>query len=819
MMRARTSAPLGALLLLVAAFAASCSSTDSTTPNRPGPSDGGRSQGGSSQGGGAQGGSSQGGAGGHATTQGGSSQGGAGGHATTSQGGGGSSAGGSGTGGAGGGGALLCPVTFKFTPPAGGSNVRVAGEWQGFDLASATTLAGPDANGEYAGTAMLPPGLQAYKVVYDAGGQPSWVLDPKQGRRKYVNAIENSAVKVADCRLPTFTVGASTPARPGPGKGTYTASLAYVDGVEKSGPAAAGFSFSLVHDGVETPLGAGQAKVDANTGAVSVSLSGLADGKYHVVARGKTQSGRTGDPLRLVFWIEPEAFSWKDALIYMAVTDRFKNGDAVNDPPATPNADPRGDWKGGDWEGVRQAIADGTLDALGVRAIWLTPFGTNPDKAFIAADGVHLVTGYHGYWPIKGREAEPRLGGQKALAALVAEAHKHGIRVLQDFVLNHVHQEHEYVAAHPDWFRQGCVCGTNNCDWTSHALDCMFASYLPDINHTVPEATAQFVSDAVWWLDNLDLDGLRVDAVKHVEEAATRNLAAEVRETFEPGGTRYFLMGETAMGWNDCGDPCNDENYGTISKYIGPLGLDGQFDFVLYHGVSYRTFAYQDKGFLHADYWLQHGLSKWPAGAIMTPYIGSHDTARFTTLADYRGQDAAHDRGIPGNQWSNTANAPADGEPYRRTRTAFAWLLGLPGAPLMYYGDEYGQWGGADPNNRLMWRDEGSLSADEATTLAFVRKLGAARQAIPALRRGDYVSLSVTDDTMVFGRKSAAGSAIVGFTRLGNAQAVSVDAQGALGLAAGTKLSDALGGPSAQVAGNGKVTVSIPGNGAVVLAP
>ncbi len=803
--------------IFATALGAGCDPAADTSRDRPGPSDGGSGPGGAGRGGAGHGGA---GAGGHSTSSGGAGQGGsaAGGAGTGGVGNGGT---GTGTGGAGGGGgALVCPVTFRFTPPAGGSNVRVAGEWQGFDLASAPSLAGPDANGEYAGAVSLPPGLVAYKVVYDAGGQPSWVLDPGQGRRKYVNGTENSAVKVGDCRLPTFAVGSSQAARPAPGKGTYSAKLAFADGVEKSGPDAKGFAFTLVRDGVETPLGAQQAATDPQTGEVTISISGLADGKYRVVARGKTKSGRVGEPLRLVFWVEPEAFSWKDALIYMAVTDRFKNGDPQNDPPVTPGADPRGDWKGGDWEGLRQAISDGTMDQLGVRALWLTPFGTNPSKAYIAADGVHMVTGYHGYWPIRGREAEPRLGGQKALAALVAEAHKHGIRVLQDFVLNHVHQEHEYVAAHPDWFRQGCVCGTQNCDWTSHAVDCMFASYLPDIDHTVPAANAQFVDDAVFWLDELDLDGLRVDAVKHVEEAATRNLAAEVREKFEPGGTRYFLMGETAMGWNDCGDPCNDENYGTISRYIGPLGLDGQFDFVLYHGVSYRTFAYGDKGFLHADYWFKHGMEKWSPDAIMTPYIGSHDTARFTTLADYRGQDAAHDRGIPGNQWESTAAAPVDAEPYRRTRLAFAWLLGLPGAPLLYYGDEYGQWGGADPNNRLSWREPGSLSADEAATLAFVRKLGSARQAVPAMRRGDYVSLAVTDDTLVFGRKvPGAASAIVGLTRLGAAQAVSVDAVGALGLKAGAVLQDAMGGPPTTVGANGKVVVAIPASGAVVLAP
>src|SRR4029079_8819478 len=114
------------------------------------------------------------------------------------------------------------------------------------------------------------------------------------------------------------------------------------------------------------------------------------------------------------------------------------------------------------------------------------------------------------------------------------------------------------------------------------------------------------------------------------------------------------------------------------------------------------------------------------------------DTPRFTTLADYRGQDGAHDRGVPGNQWSNIAVAPGDAEPYRRTRTALSWLLGLPGAPLLYYGDEYGQWGGADPNNRLMWRGDGTLSADEQGVLARAEKLGAARRELVSLRRGTY---------------------------------------------------------------------------------
>jgi hypothetical protein len=97
-------------------------------------------------------------------------------------------------------------------------------------------------------------------------------------------------------------------------------------------------------------------------------------------------------------------------------------------------------------------------------------------------------------------------------------------------------------------------------------------------------------------------------------------------------------MGETAMGWADCGLDCNAENYGTISRYIGPFALDGQFDFVLYHGVSYNVFAHDIFGMLHADYWTQQSQTQFPAGSIMTPFIGSHDSPRFVTLATYRGQ-------------------------------------------------------------------------------------------------------------------------------------------------------------------------------------
>jgi glycosidase len=725
---------------------------------------------------------------------------------------------GGGSGGSAGAPAGKCATGFSFTLPPGASNPRVAGEWNNFDLATATKLDKPGPDGSMQATIALTPGLVGYKVIYDLNGQPTWVFDPNQGRRKYVGGVENSGVKVHDCGLPSLAAGPSTLTRPAPGQGTYAATLTYTAGAGGP-PDAAGYTLTLEGvDGQKAPLGADSYAIDAQ-GNVTLKLAGLGDGKYRLVVTPKDQGGTAGEPVRLIFWVEEKPFSWKDALIYMVMTDRYRDGDPTNNAAPVSGVDPRADYQGGDLEGLRQSIAAGTLDKLGVRAIWLTPFQTNPAGAYPASDGVHQVTGYHGYWPTRAREVDPRLGGAAGLHAVITEAHKHGIRILQDYVVNHVHQEHEYFKAHPEWFRTNCICGTDGCDWTSHALECLFAPYLPDVNHTVPEANAQLVSDAVFWLDEFGIDGIRMDAVKHVEEIATRNLAAEVRETFEPAGTKHFLMGETAMGWSDCPDPCNDDNYNTISKYIGPHGLDGQFDFVLYHGVSYNTFAFESKGMLHADYWTQHGLSKWPANSIMTPYIGSHDTARFVSLADYG--HAGKDGSIPNNQWDNIAQAPTDAVPYQRARVALAWLLALPGAPLLYYGDEYGQFGGVDPNNRLMWRDEDKLSPNEQDTLAFTRKAGTLRQTVEPLRRGTYVPLAgSTEDILVFGRQTTPGdAAVVGINRSGQTVALKVAVQSTLGLAPGTTLHDAFGGPDAAVIGSGDVVVTIPANGAVVLAP
>jgi glycosidase len=707
-----------------------------------------------------------------------------------------------------------CLTTFRYVPPAGTfpASVQVSGEWNGF-ASPGTVLRGPDAQGAFTGEVQLAPGFVAYKVIIDG----KFTLDPGARLRKYVSGTENSAVRVVDCHAPALALLTQSTTRSSPGQGRFQATIAFRKGQDAPALDVGSVAATLRHDATRSTL---VAAVDRAGQSIAVDAPSLADGKYTIFVDAKDGAGRAAPTLRLVFWIEASAFSWQDALIYMVMVDRFKNGDPSNDAPRTPSADERADFQGGDLEGLRTVIASGALDRLGVTTIWLSPFHTNPVGPYLAQDGLHLSTGYHGYWPTRARQVDARIGGDAALKALVAEAHAHGIRVLQDFVVNHVHKEHEYVAQHPAWFRTGCVCGTTNCDWTAHRLDCMFSDYLPDVDWTVPAVSEQFGDDAVYWLDTFDLDGFRIDAVKHVEDASIANLTARVRDEFEATGTRVFLTGETAMGWNGDSLPANQTEYDTISRYIGANGLDGQFDFVLYHAAAYRTFDYDEKGLLHADFWAQESGRQFPAGAVMTPYIDSHDTARSVTVATYRGQDASHARAIAtDNKWSNVAGPPTDAEPYQRHRLAMAWLFGLPGAINLYYGDEYGQWGGADPNNRAAWRGDQALIGEEATTLAFARKLGAARRELAALRRGVYRPIYGTDDALVFARATTAGEvALVALTRLAGGTTIQAPLPVNLGLANGTTLRDRLGGPDAVVT-NGAVAITLGPRGAAILAP
>ena len=589
----------------------------------------------------------------------------------------------------------------QLTYVGAAESVQLVGEW---DWSSPVNMT--ENNGVWTGEITLEEGLYCYKFVVDG----TYLFDPSNPERVYCDDIENSLLRVDDHTRPHFTASMTGD----------VLEVVYHPGSSQAGPGG-------------TPAALDGAVWDATTSAWTLDLSDLEDGKHSFLIEGADTEGNTAYDLLVPFWRGPHAsFVWEDALIYMIMTDRFVNGNETNDGPST-GAAQGADWQGGDFAGVTSMIHAGYFSDLGVNALWLTPFNTAANGTGKAADGVHDVAAFHGYWPVEARGVDPRLGTPEELQAMVDAAHDAGIRVMMDFVVNHVHEDHEYVQTHPGWFNSGCICGQADCDWTEHRLDCQFTSYMPDVNWKNRNASEQFIADALWWMETFDLDGARIDAVKHVENLAVSNLVAQINERFETVGTDVYLKGETAMGWSGHSLEANQAQYGAINAYMGPQGLDGQADFVLYHAVVDNVFVSGNENYQHLDYWTNRSQDQYTSGSLMVPYVGSHDVSRLTSRADTGTGDAY-------NQWveDGLPGQPGDIAAYHAALQAYGWLLTTPGAPLLYYGDEYGEYGGADPDNRHMYRNESMWSDHEAGLYENISQLGQLRLESIALRQGAY---------------------------------------------------------------------------------
>ena len=590
-------------------------------------------------------------------------------------------------------------ITLTYNGNA--SSVELVGEWNWSETLQM------NGNGDvWTADIELQEGLYCYKFIVDG----AYMFDPSNPERVYCDGIENSLLRVDDHLRPHYTASLTEVAL----EVTYHAG-----------------STGALHDGVPSALTG--ATWDETTATWTLPLADFEDGKHTLKVEGFDTEGHPAYDLLVPFWTGPHAdFVWDDALVYMIMTDRFVNGNSSNDGPST-GAAQGADWQGGDFAGVTQMIESGYFADLGVNALWLTPFNTAATGTGKAADGVHDVSAFHGYWPTEARGVEPRLGTEAELQEMIEAAHDNGMRVMMDFVVNHVHEDHEYVQNNSDWFNSGCICGQADCDWTEHRLDCQFTAYMPDVNWKNRQASEQMIADALWWMETFDLDGARIDAVKHVENLAVANLVAQINERFETVGNDVYLKGETAMGWSGHSLEDNQAQYGAINAYMGPDGLDGQADFVLYHAVVDNVFVSGNENYQHLDFWTNRSQDQYTPGSLMVPYVGSHDVPRLTSRADTGTGDAYNqwvENGLPGQ--------PGDVSAYHAALQAYGWLLTTPGAPLLYYGDEYGEYGGADPDNRHMYRNQSSWSDHESALYENISQLGQLRLESVALRQGAY---------------------------------------------------------------------------------
>lgn len=137
---------------------------------------------------------------------------------------------------------------------------------------------------------------------------------------------------------------------------------------------------------------------------------------------------------------QSSTFSWDNATVYFLVTDRFTNGDAGNDSSFGRQRDGQneiGTFHGGDIKGIIAKLD--YIQSLGANALWMTPL-VEQVHGFVGGGeaGAFPFYAYHGYWALDYTRLDPNFGTDEDLRTLVQEAHKRGIRLIWDTVINHV---------------------------------------------------------------------------------------------------------------------------------------------------------------------------------------------------------------------------------------------------------------------------------------------------------------------------------------------------------------------------------------------
>jgi glycosidase len=320
-----------------------------------------------------------------------------------------------------------------------------------------------------------------------------------------------------------------------------------------------------------------------------------------------------------------------------------------------------------------------TESDLGVDALWLMPVFKSPS--------------YHGYDTTDYETINPDYGTNDDFARLVEEAHKRGIKIVVDLVLNHTSSKHPWfiesssskTSPRRDWY----VWSDAQLHWgqpwnpageTWHALNGawyygLFWAGMPDLNFRTPAVREEARHLAALWLAR-GVDGFRLDAARHMIETgpgeAGQNDTAETHQFWKKFAAQVravkpeaTLIGEA---WSET--PIIARYYGSTDAVPGGDELPLNFDFPMARQIIQGVKAGEAKGISDK---LAEIRSTYPEGATDVPFLTNHDQRRIAS-------EVKGDAGM--------------------LRSAAAVLLTLPGTPFLYYGEELGMENGPGQDDR-----------------------------------------------------------------------------------------------------------------------
>lgn len=433
-------------------------------------------------------------------------------------------------------------------------------------------------------------------------------------------------------------------------------------------------------------------------------------------------------------------------VLYSLMIDRFVNGRKDNDMPLnSPLVNPKVDYWGGDLVGVTKTLESGYFDKLGVTTIWLSPITQNP---FTAWGQIHdpetKFSGYHGYWPYYATAVDVRYGTEEELRELLDKAHADNKNVILDYVSNHMHIQSPTLTAHPDWTTPSDTPDgrPNRQLYDEFRLTTWFDDHIPTLDLERADICAQLTDSALYWVQHFDFDGFRHDATKHVPEQYWRMLTRKLLDSL-PGRT-FYQIGET---------------YGStslINSYVKPGMQDAQFDFNVYDTFTWATTDKEKGSFEGLSNRIAEDLSVYGSHHLMGNITGNHDRPRYIckVTGDVR---PGEDDKLAG--WHRDIKV-TDPIGYDYLKMLHAMNFTIPGIPCIYYGDEFGQPGANDPDNRR-WMQFDGLTPDEQKTLEETEFLAHLHNASMPLIYGDYKLLYADKDVMAYSRSYMGETVVV----------------------------------------------------------
>ncbi len=351
------------------------------------------------------------------------------------------------------------------------------------------------------------------------------------------------------------------------------------------------------------------------------------------------------------------------------VTDRFCNGNRSAERDLDP-ANPKG-FHGGDFAGLKEKIP--YFQELGVTAIWLTPVYLNIGSFYDSA-------GYHGYWAMDFARVDWRLSGTRNetarqsrthLKRLVDAFHQAGLKVILDMVVNHTgYHTREYLDYPERHFEDRHFNEHREGDPVEGWL-----SGLPDLDHDQIEVGDYFVQNVLDWIEETGIDGIRMDTVKHVENAFWYLFKSQVK-TRHPQVT---LIGEVL-----------DYDPVFVGRYQQQNDFDTLFDFPLCNAIK-ETLVWDQPMTRIARPRLHSGEAK----GMLDRDKAYTNANRLVTLLDNHDLDKRITTEIldRGGHWDRDLAREI-------LKLCFSFLFTTRGIPQIYYGSEIGMEGRHDPDNR-----------------------------------------------------------------------------------------------------------------------